>query len=130
MSQVPEHVVDKQLWRRIRTKTFKEIPQNSAYRSGILIRRYKEAGGRFKGKKPTTGISRWFCEKWIDVDYWLKTKKQRPCGVEERCTKYCRPWIRIDSKTPTTVREASRADLIENVKRKKRGERVKVLRRK
>ena len=56
----------------IKEKVFKEIPKHSAYRSGILVRRYKEAffkkhgnNNSYRGnKKENEGLSRWFKENW------------------------------------------------------------------
>lgn len=126
-NDVPDNVRNAALWRRLRKKIWKENPQNSAYRSGLLVQRYKDAGGKFAGRKPQSGLSRWFREEWIDVGHYLRTGKRRPCGAEDRREKYCRPWTRVDAETPVTVREADREALRENVRRKRQGERPKPL---
>ena len=63
---------DINLYNQIKEKVFKEIPKHSAYRSGILVRRYKEAFFKKHGnnisyrgnKKENEGLSRWFKEDW------------------------------------------------------------------
>ena len=35
----------------------------SAYRSGMLVKLYKEAGGKYSGDKDTP-LNRWFLETW------------------------------------------------------------------
>ena len=96
--------IDKELYEKIKRKVKKQVKVwPSAYASGMLVRQYKAAGGRYKGKKPTkSGISRWMDEKWIDV---CKLPKKVPCGRKKSDMKnypYCRPSIRINSNTPKT----------------------------
>jgi len=43
---------NKRLYNRIKNQVVKEYPKNSAYRSGIKEKKYKAAGGGYKGKKP------------------------------------------------------------------------------
>ena len=43
---------DINLYNQIKEKLFKEIPKTSAHRSGILVRRYKEAFFKKHGKLP------------------------------------------------------------------------------
>ena len=66
--------VDTDLYDKIKKIVYKDIPKHSAYRSGILVQKYKKAffdkygnkspyiGERTKGK----GIGRWFREKWVN----------------------------------------------------------------
>ena len=51
---VPENVVNKALYTRIK-KTVKSWPG-----SGLLVKKYKEAGGKYTGKKPSdkSGLQR------------------------------------------------------------------------
>ena len=49
-------------------RKFKVWP--SAYASGWLVKEYKRLGGKYKGDKSrskSTGLGRWYAEKWIDV---------------------------------------------------------------
>jgi len=39
----------------------------SAYKSGFIVKKYKELGGTYSGKKDNKGIGRWFKEEWKDV---------------------------------------------------------------
>jgi len=39
----------------------------SAYKSGFLVKKYKELGGLYGDKKPSAGLSSWFKESWKDV---------------------------------------------------------------
>jgi len=68
-SKVPENVVDKALYRKIKAevkKKFLSKPNGkwpSAYGSMALVRAYKKAGGRYKGKKSSFRMSSCKCKK-------------------------------------------------------------------
>jgi hypothetical protein len=52
----------------------------SAYKSGFIVKKYKEMGGTYGDKKPADGLTSWFKEDWMDVgdlDYpvYRPTKK-------------------------------------------------------
>ena len=58
---------DINLYNQIKEKLFKEIPKTSAHRSGMLVRKYKEAflkkHGKlppYKGKKENNGLTKWY----------------------------------------------------------------------
>lgn len=40
-----------ELYKKIKDKIYSQYPKHSAYRSGLLVKSYKEAGGTYKGKK-------------------------------------------------------------------------------
>jgi hypothetical protein len=98
-------IVDQELYNQIKTKVYADIPQHSAYRSGILVKKYKDAFSKKHGpKKPPykgnktkkKGLARWFAEEW---------KNQRgEIGYKYKNDVY-RPSKRITKKTPTTFNE-------------------------
>lgn len=62
------------LYDNVKAKVYKEIPKHSAYRSGIVVQKYKKAFTKkygkhkqpYKGNKKQTqkrGLSRWFGEE-------------------------------------------------------------------
>jgi hypothetical protein len=69
----------------------------SAYKSGFIVKRYKQLGGTYKQANNTEipPLERWFKEKWTDVNP-NKTKTSYPVY---------RPTIKINSKTPKTKDE-------------------------
>ena len=84
---------DETLYSKIKSKVYREIPKHSAYRSGILVQRYKEAykdrhgsnSSPYTGKKKGSrekGLRRWFAEKWLnqrmEVGYKYKSDIYRP----------------------------------------------------
>lgn len=102
--------VDKKLYQRIKNKVWVEIPKHSAYRSGILVQKYKKSfkkkhGNKnpYLGKKPKKkGLARWFSENWVnqrgEVGYKYKSDIYRP----ER---------RITSNTPITHGELKKNEI-------------------
>ena len=89
----------------------------SAYRSGLIIQKYKKLGGTFIGPKPKrTGLSRWFAENW-----------KSNTGKYKYTTKSSvyRPTKRITSKTPATFSELSRSQVLRAKREKARTGRVK-----
>jgi hypothetical protein len=113
MDSIPENVVNKDLYRKIKSKIKKRMKWPSAYASGQLVKQYKAAGGKYKGKKPAknTGLQRWYKEHWIDVCYWpKKVRCGRKTAGKTRKYPYCRPSKKISSKTPKTVQSLSKAE--------------------
>lgn len=88
---------NKQLYEEIKKDIISKHPKHSAYRSGLIVKAYKEAGGTYEGTKPTkTGLTRWFDEKW--------TNQRGEVGYKNKSDIY-RPNIRITKDTPTTFKE-------------------------
>lgn len=94
------------------------LAPTSAYKSGWIVRTYKERGGTYK-TPPTsvkstihtpTGLTRWFAEKWVNLN-----APSSPCGREHATHngKYplCRPSVRITAETPRTTKELSPASI-------------------
>lgn len=73
----------------------------SAYKSGYIVKKYKEMGGTYSGDKPNTGLTRWYSEKWVDVG-----NKSYPVF---------RPTKRITKDTPLTVSEISPSNLKQQI---------------
>lgn len=102
---------DLKLYEKIKNKLYKKIKKHSAYRSGLLVQKYKEAFKKkygtkknpYTGKKtPKKGLSRWFKEKWVnqrgEVGYKYKNDIYRPSR-------------RINKKTPLTHKELSKKEI-------------------
>jgi len=119
-SKVPDNVVNKSLYANVKSKIKRSIKGRrwGAYDSGRLVREYKAAGGKYKGSKGKTNLSRWYKEKWVDACAWPKRK---PCGrkTKESIT-YCRPSKKVDSKTPKLVQKLTAAQRKSRCARKKK----------
>ena len=101
---------DKKLYDKVKSEIYKKYPKHSAYRSGQLVRQYKNAGGKYSGKESqTTGLNRWFKESW--------TNTRNETGYKYKSDVY-RPNKRITKDTPTTFNELSKKEL-ESARREK-----------
>ena len=114
---------DKELYNRVKNRVYVDIAKHSAYRSGQLVKRYKEAyqkkyGSKdaYEGKKKTNkGQDRWFKEDWRTQD---GKKEYSKAGDIFRPTK------KITKDTPKTMGELSKADKDKAIKKKKTKGRV------
>lgn len=102
--------IDKELYEKAKAEIYKRYSKPSAYRSGALVKRYKELGGRYKDSPGGKPLKRWFQEDWKDVG-----DKDYPVY---------RPTKRVTSKTPLTVQEIDPKNLQQQIDRKQqiRGE--------
>jgi len=95
---------DQKLYDSVKKSIYKKIPKHSAYRSGLLVKSYKErykkkhgAGSAYKGtKNKKKGLGRWFKEEW---------RNQRGgVGYKKKGDIY-RPTKRVTKKTPATEKK-------------------------
>ena len=102
MSPTP---TDPKLYQLVKEDVYRRIPKHSAYRSGILVKEYKEKFSQLypnespyleKEKPKNSGLTRWFKEKWTnqrgDVGY------QKPGDIY-------RPNVIVNENTPLTFGE-------------------------
>ena len=92
------------LYNKVKKKVMKLYPIHSAYRSGKIVKLYKnEFKKKYPRKSPyigkkdkTKGLLRWFAEKW-----------ESDTGKKKYTSSYSvyRPKIRITKNTPTTFGE-------------------------
>jgi hypothetical protein len=78
----------------------------SAYKSGFIVKTYKEMGGEYTGKKTKEGLARWYFENWKDVG-----NKVYPVY---------RPTKRVSAKTPLTVDEIDPINLRKQIQLKQK----------
>lgn len=108
---------NKALYERVKKEVYKAHPKHSAYRSGLLVKKYKERGGTYIGAKPTkTGLSRWFKEKWRN--------QKGEVGYKSKSDVY-RPTKRVTKKTPATFKELGKKKVSKAMKEKRATGRVK-----
>ena len=110
---------DIQLYNKTKKNVYAQNPKHSAYRSGLLVKKYKDKFSKKYGTRrqpyignqtKKKGLSRWFQEKW---------KNQRgDIGYKFKSDVY-RPTIRVTSKTPTTFKELNKKQ-IQNARTQKR----------
>lgn len=108
---------DKLLYDKIKNEVLLKNPINSAYRSGLIVKKYKEAynnkynsNDAYIGKKSNSDLKRWFDEVW--------TNQRGEIGYKYNYDIY-RPNIRVNKDTPTTFKELSK-EQIKNAMNKKK----------
>jgi hypothetical protein len=114
---------DKDLYEKIK-KEITEKYKPSAYRSGLLVKKYKQeylkkykSNDAYEGSKPImSNLKRWFLEDWRNQRGEIGYKKEGDIY---------RPTKRINKKTPKTINELSLNDIKKAQKEKKQKGRVK-----
>ena len=99
-------VNDKNLYAKAKKMADEIYKKPSAYKSGYIIKMYKELGGTYKDDKDEKELKRWFKEKWKDIG-----NKDYPVY---------RPTVRVNKKTPLTVSEIDKKQLKEQIKLKQK----------
>ena len=114
---------DQKMYNRIKASVYKANPKHSAYRSGQIVKKYKEAYKKkygnataYTGTKTKDGLKRWFSEDW-------RTEKGKKT-YKEGGTIF-RPTKRISKKTPATMSELTKKQKASAIKEKKQKGRVK-----
>ena len=100
---------NKKLYEEVKKEIYAKYPKHSAYRSGLLVKEYKERGGSYSGDKSKGTLGRWFKEEWKNQRGETGYKKK---GDVDRPTKH------VNSKTSTTFKELSKKE-IDAAKREK-----------
>lgn len=115
---------DLELYNKIKKEIYLKIPKNSAYRSGLIVKKYKEEyfkkyknNNSYSGIKDNSkGLSRWFKEEWKTQDN--KTTYSNKNDI-------FRPTKRITKDTPTTMKELTKKQIENAMKEKSKTKRVK-----
>jgi len=142
MSPIPENVLDKQLYGKIKQEIHKELKAKGTrwgiYASSRLVKTYKERGGKYSNDKTTTsqktkkptGLDRWFKEVWINICQSNPPDKIVKCGRSKvkDASNYpvCRPYKRVTPQTPKTYDEMNKSE-IDRICSQKRKDPLKVL---
>lgn len=123
------NIDNKKLYNKIKKIADKKFKTpTSIYKSSWIVSTYKKLGGSYSGKKPkNTGLTRWYKEKWVDLNRPIKNYKGQiidyhKCGRKSiKNDKYplCRPTYRITKNTPKTYKEIPSKN-IENAKKLKK----------
>jgi hypothetical protein len=97
---------DKNLYEKAKKMADEIYKKPSAYKSGYIVKKYKELGGTYKDDKDPKQLKRWFNEKWTDIG-----NKDYPVF---------RPTVRINKDTPLTVAEIDKKQLQQQIKLKQK----------
>lgn len=115
--------LDQKLYNNVKIAANKVFTSKSGvYRSSWIVREYKKRGGKYSRKstgtkttkRKSSGLKRWYKEKWVDLNRPIKNSVgkiigYKPCGRVSSKSKgsypLCRPSKRISKKTPKTYKE-------------------------
>lgn len=97
--------LDIALYAKVKAEADQRFEKHGAFKSGWVVKTYKERGGKYSGTKTKGGLSAWFKEKWSNV----AGKGQKPV---------LRPTVRVSKKTPLTVSEISKDEIRKQVRAK------------
>jgi len=93
--------LDLALYERVKKMADKVYNKPSAYKSSFLVKKYKELGGKYSGKKTKEGLARWHKEKWTDVG--------------DGTYPVLRPTKRVSKDTPLTPKEIDQSNLKDQI---------------
>jgi len=102
--------LDKALYEKVKRMADEKYEKPSAYKSGWIVKKYKELGGTYSGVKTDKGLTAWYKEDWKDVG-----NKDYPVY---------RPTKRVNKDTPLTPSEIDSKNLKQQIdlKQKLKGE--------
>jgi hypothetical protein len=107
---------DLKLWEVAHVEAEKVYSKPSAYKSAYIVKKYKELGGKFVGKKTKEGLTRWFKERW---------RNQHGHEGYEHANDIYRPTVKVNAHTPKTISELTKAQIQKAKRTKSKGARVK-----
>ena len=94
---------NQELYDKVKKQIYAKYPVHSAYRSGLLVKTYKEQGGKYIGKEnKSSGLNRWFKEKWVN--------SRGEVGYKNKNDVY-RPTVRVNKDTPITFNELTKEQI-------------------
>jgi len=83
------------LYNFVKKEADKVYSKSSAYKSGYIVRKYKELGGEYIDDNKPKNLDTWFSARWININPLLG-KTGYPTY---------RPTVRVNKNTPKTVEE-------------------------
>jgi hypothetical protein len=90
-----------ELYKKAKEIADERYSKPSAYKSGFIVKKYKELGGTYTDDKQPKNLQRWFKEDWTDVG-----------GLDYPVY---RPTKRINKKTPLTPNEIDYKNLLQQI---------------
>ncbi len=97
---------DKVLYEKVKKMADEIYKKSSAYKSGYIVKKYKELGGEYIDDSKPKNLKRWYKEKWEDIG-----NKDYPVY---------RPTIKVNKQTPLIVKEIDPNQLKEQIKLKQK----------
>lgn len=120
---------NKRLYAQVKALADAKFDSSGIYKSSWIVREYKKRGGKYIGSKPkSSGLKRWYKEKWVDLNRPIKNSAGKTIGYKE-CGRssakskgypLCRPSKRVSPKTPRTYKEISKNSIRKAKSQKRR----------
>ena len=60
-------ILNPEIYEKAKEIVFAQYKKHSAYRSGAVVKKYKELGGKYGDDSESKDLKRWFKEKWADI---------------------------------------------------------------
>ena len=88
--------LNKKLYEKVKNEIYEKYPKHSAYRSMMVVKKYKDAGGKYKDDGAEKKTTKWLGQKWTSVNDYYHDNKIVKCGnsnIEDKFEEYplCRP---------------------------------------
>lgn len=88
--------LNKKLYDTIKADIYKMYPKHSAYRSMMIVKKYKDAGGKYKEDDAERRTTKWLGQQWTSVNDYYHDGKIVKCGnsnTQDKFDEYplCRP---------------------------------------
>ncbi len=98
--------IDLELYENVKGYVYSIYAKPSAYRSGSVVRLYKQMGGRYADDGGERKLKTWFSEKWRDVG--------------NQTYPVYRPTVRVNKRTPLLASEIDPINLKKQIRLKQR----------
>ena len=104
-------ILNRLLYDKVKAEADEKYKKPSAYKSGWIVKRYKQRGGTYADDNKPKHLKRWYEERWIDIG-----NREYPVY---------RPTKRITKETPLLASEIEPSNLKKQIelKQKIKGER-------
>jgi len=85
------------LYDKIKKEIYSQYPKHSAYRSMMIVKEYKKAGGTYEDEAQNDmNTKKWLKQQWTDANHYYHTGEVVPCGSQNTKDLYgeyplCRP---------------------------------------
>lgn len=88
--------LNKKLYEKIKNKIYEMYPKHSVYRSMMIVKKYKDAGGKYKENGSEKNTTKWLGQKWTSINDYYHDDKIVKCGTSDTEKKFdeyplCRP---------------------------------------
>ena len=94
--------LNKKLYEKVKQMADEKYEKPSAYKSGWIVKKYKELGGEYSGTKTKEGLTAWYKEDWKNVGEADDYPTLRPTKM-------------VSKKTPLTASEIDPSNLKKQV---------------